>query len=618
MRNKWSGPLLVLVALTVITALPTGALADEWTVDGGGWGHGVGLSQYGAKGMADDGRSAEQILAYYYQGTSVGQAAAFLGSGHWVFGDEALWVGLRQGDTSVAISAFGGPLEACQSGVDECFQIPSGSDWVFEVGSGENAGQCRFREKGVDNNGWGSCQADVTWDQDGGATRAVVAGLHYAHGSLKLRPAGNDEFHTILAIGLEDYLYGLAEVPSSWPNAALEAQAIIGRGYAIATALSRGGADGSGRLASCGCHLRDDPRDQAYNGWAKEAEPTYGSRWRAAVEGTAGEVVTHPQAPNGIISAYYSSSNGGVSENVEDVWGGDPLPWLRSVEDPWSADPSINPLARWTVFIDEADLRSRLCSAGSCWDAVTGAETLKEPPAARFRLYGLVGRSVVSTEVTAKWVYDTLNLHATEADPAGGRRDARVSPFILALNAPIPFLDVGTSVHVDDIAYIANIGVTKGCNPPDNNRFCPVQGVSRQQMASFLVRALELPRVDQDFFSDDTGSVHEGDINALAAAGITRGCNPPANDRFCPDRQVTREEMAAFLVRGFGYTDPGPGDLFGDDDGSIFEREIDRLATAGVTRGCNPPANDRFCPVDVVTREQMASFLARALRGAAG
>ena len=71
--------------------------------------------------------------------------------------------------------------------------------------------------------------------------------------------------------------------------------------------------------------------------------------------------------------------------------------------------------------------------------------------------------------------------------------------------------------------------------------------------------------------------------------------------------------MAAFLVRALGYTDNGGGNLFIDDDGSTFENDIDRLATAGVTKGCNPPVNDKFCPNDFVTRGQMAAFLHRAL-----
>jgi hypothetical protein len=116
-----------------------------------------------------------------------------------------------------------------------------------------------------------------------------------------------------------------------------------------------------------------------------------------------------------------------------------------------------------------------------------------------------------------------------------------------------------------------------------------------------------------DPFIDDDESVFEADIERLAAAEITKGCNPPANIRFCPDRPVTRGQMAAFLVRAVGYTDSGGGDLFDDDDGSVFEADIDRLGTAGVTKGCNPPANDRFCPARNVSRAEMATFLVRAL-----
>jgi Tol biopolymer transport system component len=115
-------------------------------------------------------------------------------------------------------------------------------------------------------------------------------------------------------------------------------------------------------------------------------------------------------------------------------------------------------------------------------------------------------------------------------------------------------------------------------------------------------------------FTDvDSANIFESDICWLAAEGITLGCNPPTNDEFCPDDNVTRGQMAAFLVRALGYTDNGGGDLFTDDDGSVFEGDIDRLGTAGVTRGCNPPTNDEFCPDENVTREQMAAFLRRAL-----
>lgn len=112
-------------------------------------------------------------------------------------------------------------------------------------------------------------------------------------------------------------------------------------------------------------------------------------------------------------------------------------------------------------------------------------------------------------------------------------------------------------------------------------------------------------------FRDDDGSVFESDIVWLADSGITRGCNPPTNDRFCPDDLVTRGQMAAFLVRALNLP-PADGETFSDDDGSVFEGAIEALADAGVTRGCNPPANDRFCPNDPVSRAQMAAFLHRA------
>jgi hypothetical protein len=176
-----------------------------------------------------------------------------------------------------------------------------------------------------------------------------------------------------------------------------------------------------------------------------------------------------------------------------------------------------------------------------------------------------------------------------------------------------PFVDDDGSIFEADIEWLADEGITKGCNPPANDMFCPGDAVTRGQMAAFLVRALGLSAQLNDPFVDDDGSVFEADIEKLAAAGITKGCNPPLNNRFCPNDTVTREQMAAFLVRALGHTDPGAGDLFVDDDASIFEGDIDRLATAGVTKGCNPPVNDMFCPSGVVTRGQMAAFLHRAL-----
>lgn len=168
------------------------------------------------------------------------------------------------------------------------------------------------------------------------------------------------------------------------------------------------------------------------------------------------------------------------------------------------------------------------------------------------------------------------------------------------------FVDDDGSVHEGNIEAIAAEGITRSCNPPVGDRFCPDDAVTRGQMAAFLVRALGLPAAPAaDTFGDDDDSQFEQDIERLAAAGITTGCTP---DSFCPDDPITRGQMAAFLVRAYGYGVGAP-DQFTDDDTSIFEDDIDALASAGVTVGC---ADGLFCPNDSVTRAQMATFIARA------
>jgi len=173
--------------------------------------------------------------------------------------------------------------------------------------------------------------------------------------------------------------------------------------------------------------------------------------------------------------------------------------------------------------------------------------------------------------------------------------------------------DLGGSIFTADIIWLAEEGITKGCNPPANDDFCPKDNVTRGQMAAFLVRFLGLTAQDPDIdFVDDNTSIFENDIEKLATAGITKGCNPPVNDAFCPNNNVTRGQMAAFLVRALGLTAQDPDINFTDDNGNIFENDIEKLATVGITKGCNPPDNTMFCPNSFVTREQMAAFLHRA------
>jgi hypothetical protein len=173
------------------------------------------------------------------------------------------------------------------------------------------------------------------------------------------------------------------------------------------------------------------------------------------------------------------------------------------------------------------------------------------------------------------------------------------------------FIDDDGNTHEGNIEAVAAEEITLGCNPPFNDRYCPDDSVTRGQMAAFIRRALSLPDSSTDHFDDDNGSTFEADINAIAGQGIARGCNPPANDRFCPKDPVTRGEMSAFLRRALSLPDSGT-DHFDDDNGSTFEADINAIAEEEITLGCNPPANTRYCPDDPVKRDQMASFLARA------
>lgn len=207
---------------------------------------------------------------------------------------------------------------------------------------------------------------------------------------------------------------------------------------------------------------------------------------------------------------------------------------------------------------------------------------------------------------TPSWVDPVIGAEYGSWSPAGAIDwvfDGRMDAWVEARKQAMPFVDVAGSSFQEEIAWLAAEGISQGCAP---HRFCPGDRVTRAQMASFLVRALPITFGGVDFFRDDDGSVHEPSINGLAADGVTKGCG---DLRFCPGDPVTRAQMASFLVRAL-QLDPSPVDYFEDDAGSVHEANINSLARSGITLGC---AAGLYCPTDLVTREQMAAFLYRAL-----
>ncbi|HEX6286995.1 MAG TPA: VanW family protein, partial [Acidimicrobiia bacterium] len=176
------------------------------------------------------------------------------------------------------------------------------------------------------------------------------------------------------------------------------------------------------------------------------------------------------------------------------------------------------------------------------------------------------------------------------------------------------FIDDDGNVHEGSIEAVFAAQITSGCDER-GIRFCPDLVVTRGQMAAFLARALNLAPASEDYFTDDDGSTFEGAIDKIAEAGITVGCNPPDHDEYCPDKRVTRAEMATLLVRAFPelLLETAP-DVFTDDGDSVHHTNINRIAAERITLGCNPPDNDNFCPDEGVSRAQMATFLTRALK----
>jgi hypothetical protein len=230
---------------------------------------------------------------------------------------------------------------------------------------------------------------------------------------------------------------------------------------------------------------------------------------------------------------------------------------------------------------------------------------------------GLVKGSLVTAGQLIGWVGDSGN--ASEGHPHLHfelRKDGTaIDPYQYLLRAKEvwtgTFRDDDASVHQENIDKIFAQGITVGCNPPTNDRFCPDRNITRGEMAAFIARALDLTAVTGTTPYDDVEShIFAVAVDKLQTAGIGFGCDV---DSFCPDRPLERDEMAEMLVRAFTYENPDATDFFTDDGGNEFEESINKLAASGITVGCNPPANDNFCPDRQLTRAEMATFFVRSL-----
>lgn len=635
-RSAASALLALAAAASVLVApvLPASAATDV-VFEGAGWGHGVGMSQYGAYGQAVlDGAGFRDILTHYYTGSSVthlDETAVPV---------EPLWVNLERNRSSVVLIArstgLGSPADVVVTrgskswavGVDDRIHI----DWVTDTRDCDlefrSGGGALLKDAGV-----GTCDMGIAWDGDADPpTRKIeIDGCEisdwngkepgneaaydssrpceYARGRIVVRAPGAEhsgstgKFDVSLIIGLEDYVVGISEMPYFWgldkhgAQEALRAQAVAARSYALARQLGRG--EPGDNSCRAWCHVRDTAADQRYVGWGHGW-----STWIDAVRSTAGLVATHPETPashKGVVEAFYFSSSGGRTENNEDVWNGSPRAYLRSVDDHWAlADGVPNTRASWTRTFTPAQVAAKVGLDELI--SVHPVDWYESGSVKTVEYRGLDGNVETTLTRSGKWTKGSFSLNSRFFDVAYGPGGAAALP-----------TDIEGSVHADDIVWLWEQGIALPCDSgPD--AYCPDAPMIREDMAAFMARALQLPGVATDYFVDDDGLEFESDINRITAAGITFGCNPPDNTMYCPADPVTRGQMSAFLGRAWKLTEGTGSDLFDDDDTSVFEGDIDRLGTAGITFGCNPPENTMFCPDDRVTRGQMASFIARALR----
>jgi SpoIID/LytB domain protein len=316
--------ILVLIATLFAAPPPASGAENVITITGGGWGHGIGMSQWGAKALADQGHQYPNILSHFYAGVTIGT----VGTGNLVGHAEPLRIGLGQSMTRFDFTPVGGSVSLSNGAL-----ALEGQGWSLRMIAADT---CQFYYgEGPQDTPISPCNGSLTWVNQPN-TRVWVPNLNrtYARGSIQFTQVPNNPnaFHLLVELPLEHYLYGLAEVPSTWPTEALKAQAVAGRTYALFKAWAyKDLATHSARLNACACHLYASTLDQAYSGWDKESTSP---GWVQAVDQTAGEAMTHTHSNGRAIEAYYFSSSGGSTENNEDQWGGTSRPYLRSTSDP--------------------------------------------------------------------------------------------------------------------------------------------------------------------------------------------------------------------------------------------------------------------------------------------
>jgi stage II sporulation protein D len=366
-----------LLCVAVLTLLgfsaPAKAPAATWIVKGAGFGHGVGMSQYGAYGLGRNGRSYGAILRHYYRGTKIGKTRK----------TRFVRVLLTIDPGNVG---FTGATGACGRRLNE--------------GASYQARRRNGRVQLLRSNGRFIKSCGRRLHADGGGA-VFIRGVGPYRGALEVVPTRSDpgSLNVINHLSVNSYVKGSVpgEVPVSWPMATLKAQAVAARSYALSTGCG-----------DCnGFTLYDDTRSQVYGGMAIETRRT--SR---AVKGTLNEVVKHRGA---IAQTYYFSTSGGRTESG--FLGGAEVPYLRSVKDPYDF---YSPLHRWRFRFSGAEMNAQLPAPGA-FRGIRVTQRGDSPRIDYARLIGTGGRATIRGD-SLQWALGLYDRWAyfSKAGASGG------------------------------------------------------------------------------------------------------------------------------------------------------------------------------------------------------
>jgi stage II sporulation protein D len=377
--------ILALVALAV-SAQPAGA-STLFTLTGHGWGHGIGMSQYGSLGYAQHGWRHGAILAHYYTGAVLGT----LGS---PFAERVLLAG---GRLRVDVTVGAGNRFVANGGAVNR-SLPAGS---YRVLPGLTAGRVRVQDRSsgafVMQNLVGQVQilpGPTPLRFDGAADNGWAAAQW--RGWFRVIRTGSNTLSLVDVVGLEAYLRGVvpSEVPASWPAQALQTQAVAARSYAVAT--SQHGNPNAIFDAFC------DTRSQVYGPISHE-DP----RSDAAVSATAGQVMRYQGR---VIPAFFSSSSGGRTSSLSASWGSADRPYLMPVPDPYDGANGANPNHNWAPkAYSPVGLGMALGTGG----AVSSVDHTVDPASLRVLRLSLHLLSGATVDEPAGTVFSRLGLRST-------------------------------------------------------------------------------------------------------------------------------------------------------------------------------------------------------------